>query len=96
LAGWWGAQPLLQRLLEPLDLATGGGLVRAAVFCSTLERRSSASKALRPPRPPAKRVVKTIPLSVKVEAGTPKRAITSVSPPGELGPHQVVPFRLGG
>jgi len=27
-----GAQPLLQRLLEPLDLATGGGLVGAAVL----------------------------------------------------------------
>jgi hypothetical protein len=34
-------------------------------------RRSSASRALRPPRPPANRVVNTSPLSVKVEAGAP-------------------------
>jgi hypothetical protein len=40
-------------------------------FCLTLRLRSSCSRPLRPPRPPDSRVVKTIPLSVKVAAGTP-------------------------
>ena len=34
-------------------------------------RRSSCSRPLRPPLPPDRRVVKTMPLSVRVEAGTP-------------------------
>ena len=40
-------------------------------FCTIPRRRSSASKALRPPLPPERRVVNTIPLSVSVDAGAP-------------------------
>ena len=40
-------------------------------FCITPRRCSSVSKPLRPPLPPENRVVKTMPLSVSVEAGTP-------------------------
>ena len=36
-------------------------------FWRTWRRRSSASKPLRPPLPPEKRVVKTMPLSVRVD-----------------------------
>ena len=42
-------------------------------FCLKPRQRSSCSRPLRPPRPPDSRVVKTIPLSVKAEAGTPCR-----------------------
>jgi hypothetical protein len=62
------------------------GLFGRLLFCSTLRRRSSASRALRPPRPPAKRVVKTIALSVKVEAGTPKRATVARKRSRTIGP----------
>ena len=37
----------------------------------TPRRRNSFSSWLRPPLPPASRVVKTMPLSVRVEAGIP-------------------------
>ncbi|MFC5833628.1 hypothetical protein [Nonomuraea insulae] len=47
------------------------GWLGVEFFCRTCRRRSSCSKALRPPRPPASRVVNTMPLSVSVEAGTP-------------------------
>ena len=40
-------------------------------FWVMFRRRSSFSRALRPPLPPAKRVVKTMPLSVRVDAGIP-------------------------
>jgi hypothetical protein len=46
-------------------------------FWTMPSRRSSASKALRPPVPPDSRVVNTIPLSVSVEAGAPCRAIAA-------------------
>jgi hypothetical protein len=48
-----GAQPPLQRLLEPLDLAAGGGLVRAAVLLLDVAAALLGSRALRPPRRPA-------------------------------------------
>ena len=81
-----GAQPPLQGLLEPLDLAAGGGLVRAAVLLLDLAAAQLGLQAWRPPRPPAKRVVKTIPLSVKVEAGTPKRATAARKRSRTIGP----------
>ena len=40
-------------------------------FWTTCRRRSSCSKVLRPPRPPASRAVNTMPLSVSVDAGIP-------------------------
>jgi hypothetical protein len=55
-------------------------------FWVTPRRRSSASRALRPPLPPAKRVVKTIALSVKVEAGGPKRATAARKRSRAIGP----------
>jgi hypothetical protein len=35
--GWLGAEPVLHRLLEPLDLALGLGVVRLAVFLPDAE-----------------------------------------------------------
>src|SRR6266545_2802339 len=63
-----------------------GGLFGRLLFCSTWRRRSSASRALRPPRPPAKRVVKTIGLSVNVAAGVPKRATVARKRSRTVGP----------
>jgi hypothetical protein len=40
-------------------------------FCWTPRRARACSRAFVPPRPPARRVVKTRPLSVRVEAGMP-------------------------
>ena len=56
-------QPVLQRLLEPLDFALGLRVAGLAVLLLTPSRRSSASKPLRPPLPPENLVVKTEPLS---------------------------------
>jgi hypothetical protein len=52
----------------------------------TPSRRSSDSKALRPPLPPEKRVVYTILLSVKVEAGTPCISVVSPKRSNTIGP----------
>jgi hypothetical protein len=49
-------------------------------------RRSSFSKALRPPRPPENRVVKTIPLSVRVEAGAPWAVTAARNVASTIGP----------
>ena len=49
-------------------------------------RRSSCSKPLRPPRPPESRVVKTIPLSVSVEAGIPCSATALRNWSSTIGP----------
>ena len=66
------AEPLLHGLLEPFDLAAGGGVVGREFFWTMPRRRSSVSKPLRVPAPFLpweSRVVKTMPLSVSVEAG---------------------------
>ncbi len=55
-------------------------------FWMTCSRRSSASKALRPPLPPARRVVKTMPLSVSVAAGTPCAATAARKVASTIGP----------
>lgn len=67
-------EPFLEGLVEALDFPAGGGVAGVELIWVTPRRRSSASKALRPPLPPASRVVKTMPLSVRVEAGMPWRA----------------------
>ena len=41
-----GAQPLLHRLLEPFDLAAGGGVVRSGVLLDDVSRRSSFSSCV--------------------------------------------------
>ena len=64
-----GAEPRLEGLLEAFDLAAGGRVVGSGVLLDDAEAASSASKALRPPGPPERRVVKTMPLSVSVDAG---------------------------
>ena len=58
--GWigLGAEPLLHRLLESLDLPAGGGVVRVGSSsgrCAGVVAR--ARRLLRPPRPPANRTV---------------------------------------
>ena len=49
-------------------------------------RSSSVSSPLRPPRPPAKRVVKAMPLSVSVEAGGPWVVIAARKVASTIGP----------
>ena len=68
--GGLGAEPFLQGLLEPLDLALGLGF-GLPFFWVMPRRRRSVSRPLRPPLPPENRVVKTMPLSVRVAAGVP-------------------------
>ena len=55
-------------------------------FWTMCSRRSSCSRALRPPRPPEKRVVNTIPLSVRVEAGMPWAATAARNVSCTMGP----------
>jgi hypothetical protein len=83
---WLAVEPLLEGLLEPFDFAAGGGWFGGEFFCTTPSRRSSVSKALRPPRPPASRVVKTVPLSVSVEAGIPYWATVVRNVASTIGP----------
>ena len=56
-----GGEPVLEGLLEPFDLALVWGWFGLPFFWVMPRRRSSCSKALRPPLPPDRRVVKTIP-----------------------------------
>ncbi len=60
------------------------------MFWVAPRRRSSFSRPLRPPRPPVSRVVQTLPLPVRVEAGTPcfaqvARKVASVTSPVVTG-----------
>jgi hypothetical protein len=55
-------------------------------FCLIPRRRSSFSSPLRPPRPPEKRVVNTMPLSVRVEAGAPWAAMAARKAASTMGP----------
>jgi hypothetical protein len=75
VAGWsgWAASHFLRVCWKRSTLPQVVGWLGRAFFWATPRRRSSASRALRPPLPPDRRVVKTIALSVKVEAGVPKR-----------------------
>ena len=65
---WWNRSTLPQVV----------GWLGREFFWRTPELSSRVSKPLRPPRPPARRVVNTIPLSVKVEAGIPWVSIAAV------------------
>jgi hypothetical protein len=56
-----GAEPVLHGLLEPPGLALGLGVARLAVLLPDPRRRSLCSRPLRPPRPPDRRVLKTVP-----------------------------------
>jgi hypothetical protein len=69
--GWtgWAASHFLRVCWKRSTLPQVVGWLGLAFFCATCRCRSSASRALRPPRPPARRVVNTIPLSVRVDAG---------------------------
>ena len=65
-------QPAFERLVEAFDLAAGGRMIGCGVDLD--DARDGVVRlrgALRPPLPPDSRVVKTMPLSVNVEAGTP-------------------------
>lgn len=69
-AGWWVSHFLTvcwKRSTFPQVV----GWLGVELICWTPSRCSSASRALRPPLPPANRVVKTMPLSVSVEYGMP-------------------------
>jgi hypothetical protein len=66
-----GGQPVLEVCWKRSTLPQVVGWLGRAFFWVTPRRWSSVSKALRPPLPPARRVVNTIPLSVSVDAGVP-------------------------
>ena len=55
-------------------------------FWRTPRRASSVSSPLRPPLPPANRVVKTMPLSVSVETGIPWAATHAWNDATTMGP----------
>jgi putative transposase len=69
----------------PLFSGSGDGWVSRS--CALMpRRRNSCSKPLRPPRPPESRVVNTMPLSVKVEAGIPWSATAARNWASTMGP----------
>jgi hypothetical protein len=80
------AEVLFEGLVEAFDLAAGGGVVGVELIWMTPRRRISCSSALRPPLPPASRVVKTIPLSVRVEYGMPWAATVLSKSVTTMGP----------
>jgi hypothetical protein len=71
VAGWmgWAASHFLGVCWKRSTLPQVVGWLGRAFFWATPRRRSSASRALRPPLPPDRRVVNTISLSVSVDAG---------------------------
>ena len=64
-------EPFLKGLVEALDFAAGGRVIRGGVDLGDAQAAQFVSNPLRPPLPPESRVVKTMPLSVSVEAGIP-------------------------
>jgi len=73
----------IHALLEALDLALGLRVVRLTVL---LRDAALVFEWLRPPLPPAKRVVNTSALSVSVEAGKPYLAAVARKVPSTIGP----------
>ena len=82
----WAASQFLRVCWNRSTLPQVVGWLGAEFFCATCRRRSSASRALRPPLPPARRVVNTIPLSVRVEAGVPWAATAARNAARTTGP----------
>ena len=71
-AGWVGRGAIVLMVCwKRSTLPQVVGWLGRRVLLADAEAASSVSKPLRPPRPPAKRVVKTMPLSVNVDAGVP-------------------------
>ena len=88
MAGWWGwaRSQFFIVCWNRSTLPWVWGWFGLPFFWVMPRRRSSCSRSLRPPLPPDRRVVKTMPLSVKVEAGTPcaaqaARKVSSTSAP---------------
>jgi hypothetical protein len=81
-----GGEPLLEVCWKRSTLPQVVGWLGLACFCATCRRCSSASRALRPPLPPARRVVNTIPLSVRVDAGVPWAATAARNAARTTGP----------
>jgi hypothetical protein len=69
--GGLGAQPFLQGLLESLRLALGLGVVRFAVLLPDSQAAQFGFQAVAAAFAAGSRVVKTMPLPVKVAAGAP-------------------------
>ena len=83
---WLGAERLFEGLLEAFDLAAGGGLVGAAGFLLDVATAQLRLQGVAAAAAAGKAVVKTIPLSVNVEAGTPKRATAARKRSRTIGP----------
>ena len=84
-----GFQPFLQRLVEPFHLPAGGRVVRFGVLLGHAEIAQFSGEAVevsRPARPPAKRVVNTMPLSDSTEAGMPWSATVCRNTATTTGP----------
>ena len=69
--GWLGGSHFLRVCWNRSTLPWVWGWFGLPFFWLIPRRRSSVSRPLRPPLPPDSRVVKTMPLSVRVEAGAP-------------------------
>ena len=69
--GALGGQPFFEGLLESLDFALGLGVVGFPVLLPDSEAAQLGLEAVAAPLPPDRRVVKTMPLSVRVAAGGP-------------------------
>ena len=73
MAGWgsWAASQFFRVCWNLSTLPWVWGWLGLPFFWVMPRCRSSCSKPLRPPLPPDSRVVNTMPLSVRVEAGAP-------------------------
>src|SRR5438105_7900327 len=73
VAGWlgWARSHAFIVCWKRSPLPQVAGCFGFEFFWMMPRRRSSVSKALRPPVPPDRRVVNTMPLSVSVDAGAP-------------------------
>src|SRR5262245_6630213 len=81
-----GGQPLLQRLLESLYLAAGGGVVRPAVLLHHAEAAQFGFERVAAAFPAGVAGRINHPLSVNVEAGMPCWAAVSPNAATTIGP----------
>jgi hypothetical protein len=92
VAGWlgWARSQCFIVCWNRSTLPQVVGWLGLAFCCATCRRGSSAWRALRPPLPPARRVVNTIALSVRVDAGCrgrrPRRGRCRGDRSGDAGP----------